>query len=137
VHKHVYVHVAPDENSGGGLDNLPRPAPAQKHYKIIFVKTPSYDSQLAAQRAALATPKTEEKTLVYVLSRKPDDLPAPGTPGGPSTSFTPSKPEVYFIKYKAQTGAAADTGSVGGGNVGGGNTGGGVSVPTAQYGPAL
>jgi len=150
VHKHVYVHVAPDENIGSDVGApVPAPAPQQKHYKIIFIKAPSYNQQIAQQQAALATKAAEEKTLVYVLSRKPDDLPVGGPAGGAADVFKPSKPEVYFIKYKAQTGAAAGGNAGGAGGAGGavfgdagfgggaGNGGAGVSVPNSQYGPAL
>jgi biopolymer transport protein ExbD len=44
----------------------------QKHYKIIFVKAPSYPTQSQAQLQAQS--KTEEKTLVYVLVKKPEEV---------------------------------------------------------------
>lgn len=45
-------------------------------------------------------PPDEEKTLVYVLIKKPDEIPAIMLPKAASTQ--PSKPEVYFIRYKTQ-----------------------------------
>lgn len=76
----------------------------QKHYKIIFIKAPSapsYSKQVIQQQ--LQQSQSEEKTLVYVLVKKPEShediqriiaaQPAPAPV---------SKPEVYFIKYKAQ-----------------------------------
>lgn len=70
----------------------------QKHYRIVFIKAPT------AQPPTLPTipvqPQDEEKTLVYVLVRKPDELPELVLPKPAST--TPSKPEVYFIRYQAQ-----------------------------------
>lgn len=44
--------------------------------------------------------QTEEKTLVYVLVKKPDDQPDIVIPTPAPTQ--PSKPEVYFIRYKTQ-----------------------------------
>jgi hypothetical protein len=72
--------------------------PAQKHYKIVFIKAPSQ----AAPRAPIipVQPQNEEKTLVYVLVKKPEEQEAPVIPTVASTP--PSKPEVYFIRYKTQ-----------------------------------
>lgn len=46
-------------------------------------------------------PQNEEKTLVYVLVKKPD--PQPDFEPPTSAPTQPSKPEVYFIRYKAAT----------------------------------
>lgn len=46
-------------------------------------------------------PQNEEKTLVYVLVKKPDPQPNYVPPTQLPTQ--PSKPEVYFIRYKATT----------------------------------
>jgi Domain of unknown function (DUF243) len=121
----VYVHVAPEEPAGP-VSFGPGAAPAgpvQKHYKIIFIKAPSYSQQLAQQQASIAQAAAQEKTLVYVLSKKPDDLVQGDAPGVAAPAFTPSKPEVYFIKYKAQSGASS--GGNGGGFGGAGGAGGG------------
>lgn len=45
-------------------------------------------------------PDNEEKTIVYVLVKKPDDVPSI-TLAEPASTM-PSKPEVYFIRYKTQ-----------------------------------
>ncbi|KAI4454923.1 hypothetical protein MML48_9g00016511 [Holotrichia oblita] len=45
-------------------------------------------------------PQNEEKTLVYVLVKKPEDAPEIHIPTPAPTQ--PSKPEVYFIRYKTQ-----------------------------------
>ncbi|XP_048488635.1 adhesive plaque matrix protein-like [Plutella xylostella] len=105
VSKHVYFHVPPAdiEEQPKSPQYLPPAPPAKKDYKIIFIKAPSQETnnnaaliqqQLQNQLAA----KTEEKTLIYVLSKKPEpqppiiqQLPAP---------TEPSKPEVYYVKYK-------------------------------------
>lgn len=45
-------------------------------------------------------PQNEEKTLVYVLVKKPEEQQEIVIPTSAPTQ--PSKPEVYFIKYKTQ-----------------------------------
>lgn len=95
VHKHVYVHVAPEDPEEVRQAALIQSAPRQKHYKIIFIKAPSYSAQqqqIIAQQAA----QKEEKTLVYVLVKKPES-PADITIPAPA-AVQPSKPEVYFIR---------------------------------------
>lgn len=96
VFKHFYVHAAPEE---------PEPVkprapivlpPAQKHYKIIFVKAPSEGT--APRVIAPVQPQNEEKTIVYVLVKKPEDQQEIVLPK--IEQKPPSKPEVYFIKYK-------------------------------------
>ncbi|XP_055714538.1 uncharacterized protein LOC129808743 [Phlebotomus papatasi] len=99
VQKHIYVHVPPPEPEepfhqhavgGGGV--------AQKHYKIIFIKAPSPPQPTPAQIAQAA--QNSEKTIVYVLVKRPE---APEDIVLPSAApVTPSKPEVYFIRYKTQ-----------------------------------
>lgn len=73
-------------------------APPQKHYKIVFIKAPAPPAPTAPNIPV--QPLDEEKTLVYVLVKKPEDPPKLVIPTPPSTQ--PSKPEVYFIRYKAQ-----------------------------------
>ncbi|XP_075990698.1 uncharacterized protein LOC142986226 [Anticarsia gemmatalis] len=96
VFKHFYVHAAPEE------PEPPKPRtpivlpPAQKHYKIIFVKTPSEHHR--SQTIVPVQPQNEEKTIVYVLVKKPEDQQEVVVPK--IEQKPPSKPEVYFIKYK-------------------------------------
>ncbi|XP_031636817.1 mucin-19-like [Contarinia nasturtii] len=102
VHKHIYVHVPPPQEEDFAAE--PRsvaPVQAQKHYKIIFIKAPSAPSVNVAQLQQLTQPKTEEKTIVYVLSKKQQSLSEVAQNIQPAPT-TPSKPEVYFIKYKTQ-----------------------------------
>lgn len=70
----------------------------QKHYRIVFIKAPT-EPPVTLPMIPLQPPD-EEKTLVYVLIKKPDTLPAIVLPKAASTQ--PSKPEVYFIRYKTQ-----------------------------------
>jgi hypothetical protein len=98
VQKHIYVHVPPPEPEEHIAQRLPQFRPAQKHYKIVFIKAPTPPTPTAAN---IQLPgQDEQKTLIYVLVKKPDEAeelniqqPAP---------TQPSKPEVYFIKYKTQ-----------------------------------
>lgn len=64
----------------------------QKHYKIIFIKapeTPSISHQLLQQQQQV----NEEKTLVYVLVKKPESI-HEIQPQVQQTVTQPSKPEV-------------------------------------------
>ncbi|KAF9802413.1 hypothetical protein SFRURICE_009095 [Spodoptera frugiperda] len=98
VHKHVYVHVPPPDN------DIPAPRkpiwvpPPQKHYKIVFIKAPTPPTPTAP--IIPVQPQNEEKTLVYVLVKKPEEQPDIVIPTPAPTQ--PSKPEVYFIRYKTQ-----------------------------------
>ncbi|XP_035778354.1 titin-like [Anopheles albimanus] len=98
VQKHIYVHVPPPEKEEVYYPRVPQVAPAQKHYKIIFIKAPSPPQQKAP--IIPVQPQNEEKTLVYVLHKKPEEPEDIVIPTPPPTK--PSKPEVYFIKYKTQ-----------------------------------
>ncbi|XP_073819929.1 uncharacterized protein [Musca autumnalis] len=101
VHKHVYVHVPPkefEEEEAVQPRVTHQMGPKQKHYKIVFIKAPS----APAIRAPIVppTPQHEEKTLIYVLHKKPEAQPDIVIPTPAPTK--PSKPEVFFIKYKTK-----------------------------------
>jgi len=102
--KDIYVHVPPAEEPEDRYPqpNLP-PAPARKHYRIVFIKAPTPSATKTALRIKQAP--VEEKTIIYVLTKKPDplDLQAAIEEIAPKQ---PSKPEVFFIKYKTQEEAA-------------------------------
>ncbi|XP_011293384.1 uncharacterized protein LOC101893261 [Musca domestica] len=98
IHKHVYVHVPPPEPEYQAPRKPIVVPPPQKHYKIVFIKAPSPPAPTAPVIPAL--PQTEEKTLVYVLVKKPEEQPEIVIPTPAPTQ--PSKPEVYFIRYKTQ-----------------------------------
>lgn len=70
----------------------------QKHYRIVFIKAPT-EAPVTYPSIPLQPPD-EEKTLVYVLVKKPDPPPELVLPKPIST--VPTKPEVYFIRYKTQ-----------------------------------
>ncbi|XP_049303076.1 probable LIM domain-containing serine/threonine-protein kinase DDB_G0286997 [Bactrocera dorsalis] len=99
VTKDIYVHVAPEEQEERYQRPVLPPPPPRKHYRIVFIKAPSPKPSAAALRINQAP--TEEKTIIYVLTRKPDplDLEAAYQEAAPKQ---PSKPEVYFIKYRTQ-----------------------------------
>ncbi|XP_037029503.1 uncharacterized protein LOC119069532 [Bradysia coprophila] len=95
ITKHFYVHAAPEEpeeSEGPKFVNIGR---KQKNYKIIFIKAPTYGFN--SQVIPIVQPN-EEKTIVYVLSKKPSYNQDISLPPVPVTE--PSKPEVFFIKYK-------------------------------------
>jgi hypothetical protein len=104
IHKHVYVHVPPPEAPEyKPPKQLPLPQPPQKHYKIVFIKAPTPPTPTAPQLPPLPQPD-EEKTLIYVLVKKPEEAPDVVLPTQAPTQ--PSKPEVYFIRYKTQVTAS-------------------------------
>ncbi|XP_058829126.1 proline-, glutamic acid- and leucine-rich protein 1-like [Topomyia yanbarensis] len=148
VQKHIYVHVPPQEPEEHHAQQILSQGVARKHYKIIFIKTPNV--QPSAAQIALQQAQQEEKTIVYVLVKKPEDQ---GDIHIPQVApLPPSKPEVYFIKYKANRaqgggaghgGAAAATSFTSGGGsafdsaisssaVSGGASSG--SLPHSEYG---
>ncbi|KAI4470941.1 hypothetical protein MML48_1g03782 [Holotrichia oblita] len=97
VQKHVYFYEAPDEPQA----LLPSPVPVEppkRNVKIIFIKAPQYAQPLYPQIPVI--PQNQEKTIVYVLVKKPEEQQQIVIPTQPPT--VPAKPEVYFIKYKNQ-----------------------------------
>ncbi|XP_061398480.1 rRNA 2'-O-methyltransferase fibrillarin-like [Musca vetustissima] len=98
VHKQFITVSAPeDSDSLSQTKHLVIGRP-QKNYRVVFIKAPSSSSSNVKLSAEFA-PK-EEKTVIYVLSKKDSALevndiatPAP---------TVPSKPEVFFIKYKTE-----------------------------------
>lgn len=98
VHKHVYVHVPPPDNEYPAPRRPISVAPPQKHYKIIFIKAPTPPTPTVPDIPLQE--QDEHKTLIYVLVKKPEEAPDIHIPTPAPT--TPSKPEVYFIKYKTQ-----------------------------------
>jgi len=115
IHKHIYVHVAPSEPEEPKQPRERKPAPApEKHYKILFIKAPS--PSLNGEDEIQLPPPPEQKTLVYVLLQKPNLGPGGLNIATPKPT-KPSKPEVYFIRYKGgqQGGQNQQYGAPGGG----------------------
>lgn len=98
VQKNFYFFTAPDEPAQiRQRINIANTTP-QKNYKIIFIKTPSLDLRQSVNIPAL--PQNQEKTIVYVLVKKPEALETINVQAPLPTP--PSKPEVYFIKYRTE-----------------------------------
>ncbi|XP_075218662.1 uncharacterized protein LOC142323208 [Lycorma delicatula] len=97
VQKHIYVHVPPpDPEYQAPKRPVIPPPPPKKHYKIVFIKAPSFPS---AQAPVIPAPQSDiEKTLIYVLHKNPTDAAPIIIPTPKPTQ--PAKPEVYFIRYK-------------------------------------
>ncbi|XP_044253704.1 uncharacterized protein LOC123004465 [Tribolium madens] len=96
VQKHLYFFSAPEEPEEVKPRIIVPPAPAKKNVKVLFIKAPTFRTSPVE---IPVLPQNEDKTLVYVLVKKPEE----GTiilPTQPPTK--PTKPEVYFIKYKTQ-----------------------------------
>lgn len=98
VHKHIYVHVPPPEleEEEPVEQKKTKSGRPEKHYKIIFIKAPT---QSPASLSIPVQPPKEEKTIVYVLVKKSEEA-KEVTVAAPEPT-EPSKPEVYFIRYKA------------------------------------
>ncbi|XP_017869387.1 PREDICTED: uncharacterized protein LOC108617995 [Drosophila arizonae] len=98
INKKFYLVSAPEER---GNENkvkhlvLGRP---QKNYRVVFIKAPAGDNGNVKYSAEFAP--QEEKTVIYVLSKKGNDLDANDIATPAPTQ--PSKPEVFFIKYKTE-----------------------------------
>lgn len=96
VTKNVYVHLPPNDDEIITPPQIIPPVAPKKHYKLIFIKAP----EPPRFTPPIIPPNIpdEHKTLVYVLVKKPEpqrpvEVPIP-------VPTEPSKPEVYFIKYK-------------------------------------
>lgn len=112
ITKNFYFEAAPEEpeeTQGPRFVPIGRP---QKNYKIIFIKTPSYG--LNSQVIPIVPPN-EEKTIVYVLSKKPEFNQDIELPSIPVTEAT--KPEVFFIKYKNDQEASDAQNQIQGNNI--------------------
>ena len=129
-----YVHTAPDEPVDSQAKVLRVPGNQDKHVNIVFVKTASANSQ--QQTEVILPQQGQQKTLVYVLTRKPDST-SDVRIRGPSPT-QPAKPEVYFIRYTGEGGSSGGAGGFGGSSGGAGGFGlgsSGGSLSTAYGAP--
>lgn len=110
VTKDVYVHAPPDDEPEEFISDFGEPAVNHKRYKIIFIKAPSPNIQQQFRVQQQAT--QQEKTIVYVLVKKPELATNIDLGGG--TQNINSKPEVYFIKYKTNKQFDGGVGNSGG-----------------------
>ncbi|XP_034490822.1 uncharacterized protein LOC117794322 [Drosophila innubila] len=96
INKKFYLVSAPEDHSNDGKVKHLVLGRAQKNYRVVFIKAPAGDNANVKYSAEFAP--QEEKTVIYVLSKKDNDLDA-GDIATPAPT-QPSKPEVFFIKYK-------------------------------------
>lgn len=75
-----------------------------RNYRVIFIRAPSAQSEAVKYTAELAP--QEERTVIYVLSRKQPELEAHDVQPHQQQSSS-DKPEVFFIRYKTNEEAAA------------------------------
>lgn len=104
VHKHVYFHVPPPDFEEPHA--VPRLLPPRKKkVNILIIKVPSYEPSLSYLESLRSQALIEDKTLIYVLSKKenPHLLEAPRPAVVP-----PTPPEVYFVKYRTPNNIAAN-----------------------------
>ena len=127
ITKNVYVHLPPEEPEVYRVNRIIAPSQPRLRYKIVFIKAPAQAPPAGAQ---IQLPQQdEEKTLIYILTKKQDEQaeikinqPAP---------TKPSKPEVYFIRYKTQK----SSGGYGhGGSLGGHAPSSSYGTPSSSYG---
>ncbi|XP_060661987.1 uncharacterized protein LOC132795343 [Drosophila nasuta] len=78
---------------------------ATRNYRVIFIRAPSAQSDAIKYTAELAP--QEERTVIYVLSRKPQELQAEDIQPAKQQSQQSAKPEIFFIRYKTNEEAAA------------------------------
>ncbi|EDW95628.1 uncharacterized protein LOC6535260 [Drosophila yakuba] len=103
VTKDIYIHSAPEENEElrqdePQLENVP----IRKNYRIVFIKAPTQNLKYTAAALKRAQSSNEEKTVIYVLSKKPDLTEIQQQLQVTQSEAKVQKPEVYFIKYKTQ-----------------------------------
>ncbi|XP_055846811.1 uncharacterized protein LOC129912543, partial [Episyrphus balteatus] len=92
ISKQFFLHSAPEDNEIQQKHFvLGRP---QKNYRVVFIKAPSASNvKLSAEYAPI-----EEKTQIFVLSQKEAELDVNNIATPAPTQ--PSKPEVFFVKYR-------------------------------------
>lgn len=95
ITKSISFHVPPPDIEENSV--VPGILPARKTYKIIFVKVPNYayNQQLQANLLSRLAP-VEEKTIVYVLSKKPEVTEQVFLPQPTKVS----EHEVLYVQYK-------------------------------------
>ncbi|KAM7361060.1 uncharacterized protein ACRADG_009542 [Cochliomyia hominivorax] len=102
VSKDIYIHSAPEEIEEVGVNQGVEAGPLRKNYRIVFIKAPTHNLKLNLNSLKRAQAQNEEKTVIYVLSKKPDLGNLQSQLAAVQTEQKAHKPEVYFIKYKTQ-----------------------------------
>ncbi|XP_073816505.1 uncharacterized protein [Musca autumnalis] len=96
ITKRLFIHSAPEEHGVDVQQHDIAVGTPRKNYNVVFVKAPVEKQQKVKIRVTPAV--NEEKTAVYVLSKKADAPIVETLVQEPVT--TTSKPEVAFIKYR-------------------------------------
>ncbi|XP_073816576.1 uncharacterized protein [Musca autumnalis] len=96
ITKRFFIHSAPEEHGVEVQQHDISVGTPRKNYNVVFVKAPVEKQQKVKVRVTPAV--NEEKTAVYVLSKKADAPIVETLVQEPVT--TTSKPEVAFIKYR-------------------------------------
>jgi hypothetical protein len=96
----VYLFAPPPEPSSPPQPPqvIPYPSKPDKKYEIIFVKSP--EAAPPAPVEIQLPPPTEQKTLVYLLVKKPNRGSVPNIKFTQPKKTMPSPPEVFFVKYR-------------------------------------
>ena len=102
VNKEIFIHSAPEETEVIGQQQDIEAAPLRKNYRIVFIKAPAQNLKLNVQAIKQAQAANEERTAIYVLSKKPDLAKIQSELVNVQNVEKVSKPEVFFIKYKTQ-----------------------------------
>lgn len=100
VKKHIYFHIPPPDLEGPKQISVAVP---KKTYKIIFIKMPSQESRnniLLQRNLNSYNNKVEEKTLIYLLIKKPEI-----NNEVLEAKTVHSNPEVFYVKYKDTRGS--------------------------------
>ncbi|XP_075147919.1 uncharacterized protein LOC142221922 [Haematobia irritans] len=102
VSKRFFIHSAPEDAEEDFKEKHITVGVPKKNYNVVFIKSPSKSNKKTAIKISPAP--TEEKTVIYVLSKKTDasDIQAEVV----EHATTTAKPEVFFIKYKTNEEAA-------------------------------
>ncbi|EDW00331.1 uncharacterized protein LOC6565385 [Drosophila grimshawi] len=78
---------------------------AMRTYRVIFIRAPSAQSESVKYTTELAP--QEERTVIYVLSRKQPELEAHDIQPPKRQTVASTKPDVFFIRYRTNEEAAA------------------------------
>lgn len=106
VTKHIYFHVPPADVEEHSVSSPAPSGPPKKIYNILFIKVPAHQTANTVQlQQILANQQNliEDKTLIYVLVKKPEPQPVPQVPITPVNS----PHEVFYVKYKGDGSEAA------------------------------
>ncbi|CAH1170114.1 unnamed protein product [Phaedon cochleariae] len=98
INRFVYFFKAPPSEKKPIKKPVIKIPPPKKNYKIIFIQAPEPPAPVLPELPVI--PKDEEKTIVYVLNKKPEEQPTVFLPTPKPTK--PTSPEVYFINYGLQ-----------------------------------